>query len=132
MAGGGESWREAFPEVPTNELDAPGLWSDPNFSLSKSASIGKFWRKERERERKKSWSAASVVRDMGKRRRQEQESVRKAGALLEKLDAKRAATRRDALPLSLAPSMHLARSLDCFDIAAKERGAIQARSVPAK
>lgn len=50
---GGESWREAFPEVPTNELDAPGLWSDPNFSLSKSASIGKFWRKERERERNK-------------------------------------------------------------------------------
>jgi len=49
---GGESWREAFPEVPTNELDAPGLWSDPNFSLSKSASIGKFWRKERERNKK--------------------------------------------------------------------------------
>jgi hypothetical protein len=49
----GESWREAFPEVPTNEFDAPGLWSDPNFSLSKSASIGKFWRKERERKIKK-------------------------------------------------------------------------------
>lgn len=33
------AWREAF-EVPPDELDAPGMWSDPNFSLSKSASIG--------------------------------------------------------------------------------------------
>ena len=46
-----ESWREAFPEVPTDELDAPGMWSDPNFSLSKSANIGKSWELERGKER---------------------------------------------------------------------------------
>ena len=51
MAGAEESWREAFPEVPTDELDAPGLWSDPNFSLSKSANIGKFLEGIGERER---------------------------------------------------------------------------------
>jgi hypothetical protein len=36
------AWREAFPDVPVDELDAPGMWSDPNFSLSKSANIGAF------------------------------------------------------------------------------------------
>ena len=38
-----ETWRETFPEVPADELDAPGMWSDPNFSLSKSANIGELF-----------------------------------------------------------------------------------------
>lgn len=39
------AWREAFDVPPDDELDAPGMWSDPNFSLSKSASIGESWRR---------------------------------------------------------------------------------------
>lgn len=52
-------WREAFPDVPTDELDAPGMWSDPNFSLSKSANIGE------ERMKEKYWSCV-VLRSVAK------------------------------------------------------------------
>ena len=93
---GDESWREAFPEVPTDELDAPGMWSDPNFSLSKSANIGKFWKgAQRERETERSWPFGVRRRGDGKRRRQGARKARerKAGVREARL-RKRAAMRR--------------------------------------
>ena len=135
-----ESWREAFPEVPTDELDAPdgsGMWSDPNFSLSKSANIGKCLEKGgRGRESRRSCHQSS----RGIRRRKEksvgsEEKKKKRGRKAKGFVREAPMRSATPSPRRLALFMPLPQSFDRVDIVAKEGGgnwsserAVQARA----
>lgn len=124
-----ESWREAFPEVPTDELDAPGMWSDPNFSLSKSANIGESGeggvRERIERVESRQLPTrhppAVVVRTEERKRRRREERRKRAAKNVREAPAMR--KRGAAFPLNVSPfSMPLPQSLDRVDTVAKEGG----------
>lgn len=123
-ANASEAWREAFPEVPVDELDAPGMWSDPNFSLSKSANIGEFGAGERDE------SSTNLVATLASSRGKKSVEQERERTLLEPRCLERADSTPSPLPFALL--MRSTRISCQFDIDSREGGAFQSSESAAK